>query len=483
MRRLASRVVHPFLFAAFPVLALYTHNLDITPVRDVFAPLLVALAMALAVWGLARLVCKDTRKAAFAATLFLLLFFSYGHVFGQDRRMLAVWCGIFLAGGCALTRLRYNPERLTVGVNVASIALTIGVLLNITICVMLNPSKPLSEQAVQAARNSAPTTSDPTLPDIYYIILDMYGGPAALKETLHFDDSPFIDRLRQRGFFVAAKSRSNYVWTAQSLASSLNLDYLNAPDGTIQVKSKDLQALFDLIENNAAADFLRSKGYGIVRLDHGFRISGRRGGVYIFSIALMKTTMLAPVAELLLNPFIRKSVRGMFHKLSLMPKSRGPRFIFAHIICPHPPYIFGPNGEDKPLLQILLDTKLHKEQCYVDQVMYVNKEVERLVDTLLKDSKTPPIIILQGDHGPDLYSNWTSPSDAFLRERTGILNAYYLPGEAKSLLYDSITPVNTFRLIFNAYFHTHYPLVSDERTYFTGAERPFDFRDVTEKVK
>ncbi len=55
-------------------------------------------------------------------------------------------------------------------------------------------------------------------------------------------------------------------------------------------------------------------------------------------------------------------------------------------------------------------------------------------------SDTPPIIIIQGDHG--FWSGVNLP----------ILNAYHLPGEAAELLYPTISPINTFRLIFDNYF-------------------------------
>jgi hypothetical protein len=66
-----------------------------------------------------------------------------------------------------------------------------------------------------------------------------------------------------------------------------------------------------------------------------------------------------------------------------------------------------------------------------------------------------------------------------LRESISILNAYYLPGVDSSQLYDSISPVNTFRLIFNTYFGEDYELL-DDRTYYSPYWQPYDFYDVTE---
>ena len=45
--------------------------------------------------------------------------------------------------------------------------------------------------------------------------------------------------------------------------------------------------------------------------------------------------------------------------------------------------------------------------------------------------------------------------------RNANLSAYYLPDGGEELLYPSITPVNTFRIVFNKYFGANYPLLED----------------------
>ena len=67
----------------------------------------------------------------------------------------------------------------------------------------------------------------------------------------------------------------------------------------------------------------------------------------------------------------------------------------------------------------------------------------------------PPIIIIQGDHGP---SHFDVPS------RMAILNAYYFP-DHEFAVYPEITPVNSFRLLFNNYFNTDFDLLEDVSYY------------------
>ena len=78
--------------------------------------------------------------------------------------------------------------------------------------------------------------------------------------------------------------------------------------------------------------------------------------------------------------------------------------------------------------------------------------------------------------------NWEEASEEELREKMGILNAYYLPGVDSSLLYPSITPVNSFRLAFDLYFGTHLGLLPDVSYTYVDYNHPYQFLDVTNRV-
>jgi len=106
---------------------------------------------------------------------------------------------------------------------------------------------------------------------------------------------------------------------------------------------------------------------------------------------------------------------------------------------------------------ILMRKLLH---AYINQVKFANKEMLSVIDMLLMDSKRPPVIIIQGDHGPPPEISLT------YSEKMPILNAYYLPGkQAEQMLYPSISPVNTFRVILNSYFGKNLPLLEDKSYY------------------
>jgi hypothetical protein len=79
--------------------------------------------------------------------------------------------------------------------------------------------------------------------------------------------------------------------------------------------------------------------------------------------------------------------------------------------------------------------------------------------------------------------DWTKVPRAELREKMRILNALYLPGQDPAPLHQSMTPVNTFRIIFNRYFGTNLPLLPDRNYVFVDDEHLFTFKEVTQQVQ
>jgi len=59
----------------------------------------------------------------------------------------------------------------------------------------------------------------------------------------------------------------------------------------------------------------------------------------------------------------------------------GPKFVFAHLMCPHSPYVFDAEGGSVEGI----NWKNHKDkQFYLEQYIFISGEIERLVDALLQ---------------------------------------------------------------------------------------------------
>jgi len=164
--------------------------------------------------------------------------------------------------------------------------------------------------------------------------------------------------------------------------------------------------------------------------------------------------MLSPLARIVGGLYGANSVLYAFDALAKIPDIDEATFVYSHIMCPHPPWFFDSSGA-KEFSPFGTEQNDMVEEGYLGNLVFLNKKLEMLIDRILSESTIPPIIILQGDHG--LW--WAEDKLGHF----AILNAYYIPGMDNQLLYESISPVNSFRVIFNLYFESDYELLEDRR--------------------
>ncbi len=255
-----------------------------------------------------------------------------------------------------------------------------------------------------------------------------------------------------------------------------------------------------MVKDNLVTDLLRSVGYKYIHFaswleptqyneyaDMNIRCDQKKfAGLNIlseFNKVLIQTTLLRVFEKQFLFAGYREYVLQAFDELAEMPEIQGPKFVFAHIICTHWPYVFGADGEPIEAVDRRHESALKQKEKYLNQLQFINKKVEVLVDEILSKSETPPIIIFQADHGWRLAC-WQIECSRkeTLEDKFGILNAYYLPQGGDDLLYQSISPVNTFRVVFNFYFGASFELLSDEH-YRSGRQNPYRFVNVPEELE
>jgi len=182
----------------------------------------------------------------------------------------------------------------------------------------------------------------------------------------------------------------------------------------------------------------------------------------------------------------RNVARATFDAVPRIARLESPKFVFLHLMLPHPPFVFSSDGEpvDPPYVVTSADGEWFPggRAAYVSgyraQVAFLNSKLLEAVDGILANSVSPPVIIIQGDHGPGSRLNFESVSDTCLWERFSAFSAYHLPGSAPAGVPPDISMVNTFRVVFQRYFMTSVPLLPN-RQYFSRTETPYEFIDVT----
>ncbi len=493
---------YPFLFILYVILTPLSVNLDQLDPAQALRPAIALFLLAAAGMLLFYALTRDWQYAAYLVFLVLLFFFSFGHLvrFSLEKFPILyelLYQEVFLvAWGLLLVLLCTKPvwRRLR---RLVWLTPFLNLLFLIALAAPLYTilSQELSVRAAGRAAASLPrpVSEESSLdcsvsPDIYYIVLDGYARSDVLAERFGLDNQPFLDGLQEKGFYLAGESHSNYMQTVFSISSSLNFSFIDPPGGS----QRDAVYFKDLIAHNALLEKLRACGYRFVINESGFyhtddlapdavlspwsTLTGFEGLLLSgspYEVVGSYLNLDAPPQSYAAH---RKRVTDTFTSLQEAYRLPGPKLVFAHIVSPHPPFVFDETGQAiQPTYPYSMndgdDYKGTLEEYlegYPGQVRFVNLQVQQVVDSLLANSETPPVIILQADHGPGSGLDWSSPYSTCLWERTSILNAYYLPGIDPAVLYPTITPVNTFRVVLNGYFGTDLPLLPDENTYFTS---------------
>ncbi len=269
-------------------------------------------------------------------------------------------------------------------------------------------------------------------------------------------------------------------------ASSLNFDYLDKL-GTFIPGSDDRGQLQVLIKQSAVRKSLEAAGYKTVAFATGFSWTqwdtanyylapqSKVGELNEFEGLLLETTFARLIQDYSLlgkqdsgSSLYRERTLFALDKLDKLSYIKEPKFVFVHLIIPHPPYVFGPTGGPVAANEVGTTKSSNEANHYRDQAIYISSRMQEIVPKIIANSARPPIIVIQGDHGPTVASNPQS--------RMKNLSVYYLPGvDAK--LYPTITPVNSFRVIFNAYFGQNLPLLDDVSRYSAYTD-PFTFKPI-----
>jgi hypothetical protein len=321
-----------------------------------------------------------------------------------------------------------------------------------------------------------------------------------------YNNQEFLDFLSRQGFYVAEQSRPNYPQTELSLASTINMDYLDAFAEKLE-NTDNHNPLTDILQNSTLRKTLGKAGYRFVALpsaamfaqfrDADMYLSMGASDINEFEGLLLSTTVLTlPIEKLNLNVPIpsydhhRRTIAYELETLKSVPEMPGPKFVFTHILAPHPPFVFDADGNpvqsDRPYNMGdaggFQGTDEEYAQGYVNAIQYLNQEMEQIITAIIEKSSTPPIVIIQGDHGPGDHYNTLALDRNCLWERYSILNAYYFPNQDYTALYPEITPVNSFRVVLNSYFGTDLGLLED-RNYYAAWFTPYQFTDVTGDIR
>jgi|SRR5690554_4613938 len=294
-------------------------------------------------------------------------------------------------------------------------------------------------------------------PDIYFILLDGYTGFKGLKKLWNYDNNELKKFFNENDIFFAENAKCVYNVTNYSMVSTFNMTELIYSRDELYAKENYL-ALAEYMKENPVVKFFSDAGYEFYNFTF-WNINDkkkyyediyflRRGNIYqartlyghLYKIYNENTADMAVINT------------GIFNKLVEIhrEKSDKPKFVYAHITMPHPPYYFDAEGNRRDFLYSNDSKNMHK---YLGQLKHTNTLIINTVKKILS-TREEPVIIIQSDHGFRSYEGKDK-----MEIELSVLNCFYFPDKDYSMLNDSLKTINTFRIILNKYFGKNFEMI------------------------
>jgi len=470
-------------------------------------PLIILWAVLLLLFLPTYWITRDWNWAGILLVVIVLGFFS-STIFAYSYSITVFLILVLLRGTYGIRKRKLAISHVFLVLNVVSL---VAIFLSLMVLYSVLSTIPTTYyssyiEVVKAEEFMNLNSGSGTKPDIYFIILDGYGRSDILQQLYGYDNSEFIAYLEQKGFTAPHYSRSNYPKTVLSVASTLNMDYIEtfAP----QLEESSMWWLMSpWIDHSRVRTSLEKIGYSSVSISTDWGITDNPTADfyfkshpvtlseferYIFGVTPLKT--LAPVIEDVASvPTFESHRRSQINNFDSLIESTaipGPKFVFAHIILPHPPFVFSSDGsvinpDNSYSLNDASDYSGTPEQYhdqYVGQIEFLNNQLKPVIESILRNSQQPPIILLQADHGPGMLTDFGSAANTCLAERFSTFSAYYLPGKKPGMVPDDITSVNLFRVIFNEYFGADLPILENAQYYPRQGAGIYDVEEITDSI-
>jgi hypothetical protein len=498
-------LLHPLLFSAYAVVYIFSVQKNIMPITVLWFYLFFQISLVSLLLFLNTIIFKNFNKAAVATSIiFIFLFFFKFLEFNissilksiriNENLYFAFWLLLLLY---LLVRI-YNVKSNLL--NLSKFILFLGIILlgyeivKISAWFYHGPSKVNVDRKINLISVDKP--------DLFFIMLDAYANNDVLNKYYNFDNSEIIKYLRFKEFYIADKAKSNYSFTDLSIASTLNFMYINDLSTELSIIRNDRAPIYRLIDNNVLQNSFKNLGYTIVKFASGYDHIDTNNCDYYFKPLISLSTFsndlinISPLKKFMnstQNDLHRKRIIYIFEKLLDASKIKSPKFVFAHIPSPHPPFVFSGDGQSINYMNkvtknfdigdgINICSKEEYITKYAGQIQFINRQLKSLLENLLSNIYKPTIIIILGDHGPRSTIDLWDGKEASYEEAMSILMACYLPDKNYKDFYASMSPINLIRILLNSYFGINIELLKD-KSYFSTINRFYDFVDVTEKMK
>lgn len=503
---IARYPVHPFLLAAYAVLFLYSENLADVLLVDAGKPLTTALLQAIVAFASASILLRSYRRGAVVASALLIAWYGFGHAapllkdagLGEGRQ-IGLWLLLLAIAIAYAVLARRSLPRVTALLNIFAAVLVAFALAAIVPYEASRATRSTATTATAAEAGFTGAGGPVAARDVYYVVFDRYGSADAIETAFGITDNDLYDWLEGRGFQVQRDSHANYRATDFSLAATLNMTYLDSLTETIGRASDDRTPAQAMLRGHRVGKEFQAMGYRYVHLGSWFGPTASiswadeniTAGVTSEFESVLRDTTMAPAIERAHGGeqaartfFERHGDIALFElrQLTRLAAAPGPKFVLAHILLPHDPYVFRADGTRYTEEEV---RTMDEAGLYAGQMAYLNSRIKDLVEALTAGGDDEdPIIILQADEGPLACRSVDCPANdpRYFRIRFGILNAMFVPG-VDAVVPDDLSPVNTFRFLLREAFGRDLDLLPDRSFTWPDNDHLYAFRDITHQLR
>ena len=463
-------IIFPFLLAFFPSWILILKNYDELIFQDILISLAI-VSVSIIIWIVIRKIIKNGNKAALITGVGVVFFFYFGYV--QDALK-----GILVSN---------------IPVNKTSILVPISIIIFIILTVYFIKSKNNFESIIKIANVVSITLilvvcvqfiipgASAEKPNVYHIILDEYTDNEILTKKFGYNNEKFLEFLNNNGFYMHDKLFSTFGSTVKELNVILNMEYPKK----LGWVSEDYESL----NNNKVMSIFSNQDYSVIETNSMMRWKNFSDvdTKLCYDTNFINSEFLDQVlGKSIIRYFLEKyqqdtrrdTIRCTFNVLNeITLKTDGPKYVFSHVYVPHPPFLFGPNGENviPDRREISGLQSWENPQGYVNQLIYATNEITVVIKNIVKNDPNA-IVIVQGDTGTLTGTDISKKTMKEIYQAHSILYAVRIPDVEDS---DYMIPVNTYRIIFNNYFNMNYDYL-EYHSYLVDNDG--NMEDITKKL-
>lgn len=519
IRRFLIHLHYSLLLSLPPLLWLYIKNWDGVRLIDLLVPIGIIIMILSTLYSVLSLITKNSKVVSvFTSIIGFMLFsfssftkFLYQHpifINAIDMRAEKVIVIVYIL--FIVIIILYKRKFLKYSNRIFNVLFIMGVIMISTPFYLITRHEiyRLAYSDVHQVQLSFSGEVPNNSPDIYYLIIERFANFQTLKSRYQFESS-LENFLEKETFYIAKNSRPNYPHTSLSLASSLNLSYLDYFSRYKQMLKGDETHLFNQIENSQLFSFLKENNYELFYLTDSWQGTEKNRNAdtnfnYHYPSAFTKLFLETTIYDYIYKKYyyltrskhepykIQKKESEVFklNKLKEITKKGNKKVVFAHLLITHEPYVLNKIGQ--PLTDEEIVNTPH-ETRYINHIQFGGEIVKKMIKAI-KKNKRPYILIIQADEGPytkelrrlvdrDKFK-WSKASPDAIKTHMSILNAYYFPDEKyyKSLN-ASISPVNSFRVVLNSYFDQRFPMLEDRYFLNHSFNNLYQFKDITGILK